>query len=150
MKRLIAPFLIGVLVGAIAVALISCPTSAALKQAKLQYETYRAIATADHAMSLDRIRELERISTQYVEQITTYQVEISARDKTIALQKASIAQNVGQITRLRTEVQPVIDANPALAEFVASLDAGIVLRDNLIIEQEEQIADAHGTGRPQG
>jgi chromosome segregation ATPase len=147
-KKLLPWIIIAVLVFVCLILLDkSCNSDAALVKAKADYADLKRITEADHALSLGRIAELERSSAQYVEEISTYQVEISARDAEITTQKADIAANEGEVTRLHTEVQPVIDANPALAEFVASLDAGIVLRNALIVDQDAQIKDLKEQGR---
>jgi hypothetical protein len=113
----------------------------ALAKAKAEYAEYKRIAEADHEMSMRRVAALEAQSVQYVEEITTYQVKIESRDATIATLRGKVTTTNAENAKLRTEVQPVIDANPALAEFVASLDSAIVLLDALIVEQVEQIND---------
>lgn len=146
MKRLLLPFLAGLVIGALAISAVRCPDSAAIREWRAKYEGYRAIAEADHAMSMGRIAALEAEKATLQGALDSSATVIAARDTTIATLKGKVTTANAETERLRTEVQPVIDANPALREFVASLDAGIVLRDNLIVEQERQITDLREQG----
>jgi low affinity Fe/Cu permease len=148
MKKLVAPIVIAALL-LLCLTLLdrACNSDAALVKAKADYADLKRTTEADHALALGRIADLERTSAEYVEEISTYQVEIAARDTTIATLRGKVTTTDSENARLRTEVQPVIDANPALAEFVASLDAGIVLRNALIVEQDAQIKDLKEQGR---
>jgi len=125
----------------------ACNSTAALVKAKADYAELQRITDADHAMSLDRIAADEVALAALQGRVDTAQVVIDARDTTIAALRGKVTTTDAENNRLRTEVQPVIDANPALAEFVASLDAGIALRNALLVEQDTQIKDLKEQGR---
>ena len=148
MKKLLGPVIIAALLILCLTFLDrACNSNAALVKAKADYAELKRITEADHAMSLDRMAALEADKLALQGQVDAKQVVIEARDTTIASLRGKVTTSNIENEKLRTEVQPVIDANPALAEFVASLDAGIVLRDYLIVEQEGQINALKEQGR---
>ena len=124
----------------------SCGGAAALREAKAAYAALAEKTDAANTESRERIAALTKEVGQMTNTISQQDAEILARDATITRQKAQIALNVGQVAALRTEVQPVLDANPKVAELVASLDAGILLRDALIVEQQGQITTLTAQG----
>lgn len=137
----------GAALGCLALVDGSCHSNAALVKAKADYAELKRVTEADHAMSLGRIAALEASAAALAAQVEVKQAVIDVRDTTIAALRGKVSVTTAENERLRTEVQPALDANPALAEFVASLDAGIVLRNALIVEQDRQIVDLKEQGR---
>jgi hypothetical protein len=134
------------LVGTVVLTTRTCKADAKYRAAKLEYVGYRAIAEADHKMSLDRIAAFEGEKVALAEEIGKKDAEIAGYVDKISTYRGKLTQSDAESMALRTKVQPVLDANPTMAEFVASLDAGIVLRDNVINEQEKQIATLTAQG----
>ena len=140
MKKLLPILLALACLGWLAMLAKSCRTSQQLREAKLAYQAYRQISIADTEMKKAQIAALESRQSELMGQIDSTNTVIAARDEEITLQKKKFAEIVGQTEILRTEVQPVIDANPKLREFVAGLDATILAQSWLIVEQDKQVA----------
>ena len=140
MKKLLPILLALACLGWLAMLAKSCRTSQQLREAKLAYQAYRQISIADTEMKKAQIAALESRQSELMGQIDSTNTVIAARDEEITLQKKKFAEIVGQTEILRTEVQPVIDANPKLREFVAGLDATILAQNWLIVEQDKQVA----------
>jgi hypothetical protein len=117
----------------------SCKSDAKFKAMELQYNTYRAIAQADNEMTKKHIDELESKQAELQGMIDSQATIIASKESTIASLKKSVVTSNAATEALRTEVQPVLDQNPKVAELVASLDTGIMLRDGVISEQESLI-----------
>jgi len=117
----------------------SCKSDSALRQMQIRYETYRSIVVADNEMTNKYIGELESRQSELQGMIDSQDTIIASKDSVISTLKGKVKDATAETAKLRTEVQPVLDANPKVAELVASLDAGIALRDNLIVEQEDLI-----------
>ena len=135
MKKALTIVAIVLAVAAVVSFVRSCQADAALKQAKADYEELRRIADADHAMSKDHIAELEASQEELKGMIDSQATIIASKESTISSLKKSVVASNATTEALRNEVQPVLDQNPKVAQLVASLDAGILLRDTLITEQ---------------
>ena len=135
MKKALTIVAIVLAVAAVVSFVRSCQADAALKQAKADYEELRRIADADHAMSKDHIAELEASQEELKGMIDSQATIIASKEATISSLKKSVVASNATTEALRNEVQPVLDQNPKVAQLVASLDAGILLRDTLITEQ---------------
>ena len=135
MKKALTIVAIVLAVAAVVSFFRSCQADAALKQAKADYEELRRIADADHAMSKDHIAELEASQEELKGMIDSQATIIASKEATISSLKKSVVASNATTEALRNEVQPVLDQNPKVAQLVASLDAGILLRDTLITEQ---------------
>jgi hypothetical protein len=117
----------------------SCRSDSQLRQMELKYETYRNLVVADNEMTKKWIDELESRQAELMGEIDSQNTVIASLDTTISTLKGKVKDANATTEKLRTEVQPVLDANPKVAELVASLDAGILLRDKVIVEQEELV-----------
>ena len=117
----------------------SCRSDAALRQAKVEYAGRLAVAEAENEMSRRTIGELSTRMDTLAKESATKDKQISQYVEKASTLKAELAKSDSEAMALRTKVQPVLDSNPAMAEFVAALDAGIVLRDKLIVNQDSQI-----------
>lgn len=131
--------LIGLVIGALAVSLVRCPDSAELAKWKSDYAALKAQYEPLIAASQEHIAVLQAANAAIQADIVKADALAAAKDAEVKALKGRIKDADATVAQLRTEVQPALDANPALREFVASLDTAIVLRDNLIVEQDTLI-----------
>ena len=117
----------------------SCRHNKSYKERMRQYEKAVNIVTADNFMARERIKGLEEIQGNLQGEIDSANTIISQHEVTIEQLRGKVNVANANTAKLRTEVQPVLDQNPKVAELVASLDAGIALRDSLITDQQKLI-----------
>jgi SMC interacting uncharacterized protein involved in chromosome segregation len=143
MKKTLTWLIAGVVAGLVGGYLIQSCRDAPLKkenaQLKVEIAEMKVIQT-----------ELEKISKSGIEmlleQIKSLQGNIDSLMTVNAQQEAKIAgfeqttsELEGENRELRTEVQPVIDANPQLKAFVANLDLTIATQKKVIFTLKEQV-----------
>jgi hypothetical protein len=137
-KRLIAPFLVGLLVGALIVSLVHCPDSAALAKAKADYAQFKAIAAAADALKQAALLKAE-------ETITQKDAEIAERDKSIVAKNAQVAALTATLHDLQAAEPPTtpeIESLPIVINLRAQVKAlarAFDLSQNVVIEQGLQI-----------
>lgn len=137
MKKAIWPIICAVLVLVCLVLLDrSCGNDKELAKWKSDYATLKVATEEAQAASKEHIAILEAAQASLQGQIDSTMTIIASKDAVIASLRSSVTASNAVTAALRTEVQPVLDTNPKVAALVASLDAGIVLRDNLIVEQD--------------
>jgi uncharacterized coiled-coil protein SlyX len=116
----------------------SCRADRKYRDARADYEEGRAIAEADHAMSLERIDALEK--------------DKATQDAVIAEKDVKVAQYVEELSTLRGELTDLQDAEPAQPELereplvinlraqIATLTRAFSLSQEVVAEREGQIA----------
>ena len=114
----------------------SCGNDKEIAKWKADYTSLKATTEEAQAASKEHIAILEAAQASLQGQIDSTMTIIASKEATIASLRGAVGASNAATAALRTEVQPVLDENPKVAALVASLDAGIVLRDNLIVEQE--------------
>ena len=117
----------------------SCRHNKSYKERMRQYEEAVNIVTADNGMARQRIKELEEIQGNLHGEIDSANTIISQHEVTIEQLRGKVNVANANTAKLRTEVQPVLDQNPKVAELVASLDNTILSQAALIGKQDELI-----------
>ena len=117
----------------------SCRDAGQYDKLKAQYEEYKKVAEADNYLAHQRIAELEEIQNNLQGEIDSSNTVIAQYESSIEQLKHNVGAANAATEKLRTEVQPVLDQNPKVAELVASLDATIVLQGSLVEEQDGMI-----------
>lgn len=134
---------IGIVLACLVVSLFfwarSCRSDAALRQAKVEYAGRLAVAEAENEMSRRTIGELSTRMDTLAKESATKDKQISQYVEKASTLKAELAKSDSEAMALRTKVQPVLDSNPAMAEFVAALDTAIAKRDGLLANQASLI-----------
>ena len=120
----------------------SCRSDSMYRAMKQQYEGYRAIAEADHKMSMDRIEELTK--------------EIGDRDKEIGQLERTILQKSATIRELSTRLDELQNAEPSQPELekeplvinlraqIAKLTEMFALSQGVVEEQRKVIVEWEG------
>jgi len=138
MKRLVLPFLAGVLVGALIGSLASCPDSAALAKWKVENAELKRIAAADHAIHEAEIAALQKNIEAREAEEATLKAEATANKRTIASQ----AQTIAALQAAEPATTPEIEAMPiviSLRAQVRELTVGFNLAQATIATQDETI-----------
>jgi hypothetical protein len=138
MKRLIAPFLVGLLAGALIVSLVHCPDSAALAKVKADYAEFKAIAEAADALKQAALLKAE-------ETITQKDAEIAERDKSIVAKNAQVAALKATLHDLQAAepVQPELEKEPLVINLraqIGNLSQALSISAEVIALKDGQLA----------
>ncbi len=140
MKRLVSPVVIGALVFAVLVLLDGRHQMGREISAWRAENTSLRKANAEaEAASRAAIADLEAANATLAGEADSLATVIASKDGTIAALRGKVAATKAETALLRTEIQPVLDANPKVSELVTSLDATIALQSALIMEQQELV-----------
>lgn len=140
MKKLAVPLVIGALVFAcLVLADRSCQQSGEIEAWKAENSAIRAANAEAEAASRAAIADLDRDNASLTARAEAADTVIRSKDAALDALRGRVNEALAVSETLRTEVQPVLDANPKVAELVASLDSTITLQSALINDQQSLI-----------
>ena len=118
----------------------SCRADAQLRQAKLEYAGYKAVAEADHEIQFGIITEKNKVIVSMTKTIGKLNDENAADDAEIALLKDELEAVVGQ----EPPTTPDIEALPIVVNLrgQVKLLKEIVAKDIDVIANREKVIDA--------
>lgn len=116
-----------------------CPSDQKAVYYKGQYEAERALRMIAEGQAAARIDAQERVVAELMGALDSAYTVISGLDEKITMLREANTALGETSARLRAEVQPVIDANPKLREFIFSLDAEIANRDGIIFALAQKV-----------
>lgn len=96
---------------------------------------------ANEKILVDAIKRLEVERDSLYGQIDSANTIIASKTEEIDELKMEGSAIAAENKKLKIEIQPVLDANPKVAEFVAGLEAQIVNKDKIILAMELKYAE---------
>ena len=101
-----------------------------------RYQETAAIAKTDAKLKDALIAKQKVIIGQWDKEIAEKTETIGHMTNDIGQAKKSEINAKAESDKLKTEIQPAIDANPKLKEFVGGLEARLVQKDDIIAKQD--------------
>ena len=116
----------------------SCRSDARLRQSKLEYAGYKAIAEADHEISQNHIKELTQIVSYLTNDIAVKESEIAGKDRRIV----ALSTRLDELQNAEP-VQPELESEPLVINLrgqIARLTEMFNLSQEVVKTQGEEIA----------